>query len=63
MGVSIAKLDEVMREAIAKGLTSAKELYKAVIDYIMDKWGDLIGKRELLQKRDIGDKVDESKFI
>merc|ERR1711962_1570049 len=59
VGVSIAKLDEVMREAIAKGLTSAKELYKAVIDYIMDKWGDLIGKRELLQKRDIGDKVDE----
>merc|ERR1711962_1973877 len=59
VGVSIAKLDEVMREAIAKGLTSAKELYKAVIDYIMDKWGDLIGKRELLQKRDIVDKVDE----
>merc|ERR1711962_1844175 len=59
VGVSITKLDEVMREAIAKGLTSAKELYKAVIDYIMDKWGDLIGKRELLQKRDIGDTIDD----
>jgi len=55
VGVSITKLDEVMREAIAKGINSAKDLYKAVIDYLMEKFGDILGRR----KRDIGETIDE----
>jgi len=57
VGVSLSKLDEVMREAIANGVTSAKDLYKTVIDWIMDKWGDFLGR--LTGKREAYASIDD----
>jgi len=53
--VSLAKVDEVLREAIASGVTKVSDLYKVVIKYIMDRWTDLIGDEELLA---IGEQSD-----
>ena len=50
-----------MREAIANGVTSAKDLYKTVIDWIMDKWGDFLGR--LTGKREAYASIDDSKLI
>jgi len=53
--ISLTKVDQVLREAIANGVTKVSDLYKAVIKYIMDRWTDLIGDEELLA---IGEQSD-----
>jgi len=46
--VSLTKVDEVLREAIASGVTKVNDLYKVVVKYIMDRWTDLIGDEEMM---------------
>merc|ERR1711872_565325 len=55
--VSLAKVDEVLREAIASGVTKVTELYKAVVKYIMDRWTDLIGDEEMLALSESSDEL------
>jgi tetratricopeptide (TPR) repeat protein len=61
--VSLAKVDEVLRNAIASGVTKVKDLYKVVVKYIMDKWTDLIGDEEvyeITEKREITGSLKEA---
>jgi len=46
-GIALDKVDEIMREAIARGVTKVSELYKTVVKWIMDQWTDLIGDEEM----------------
>merc|ERR1712168_1248273 len=55
--VSLAKVDEVLREAIASGVTKVTELYKVVVKYIMDRWTDLIGDEEMLALSESSDEL------
>jgi len=56
--ISLSKIDEVMRNAIASGVTKVSELYKVVVRYIMDRWTDLIGDEEMLALSDENDMSD-----
>jgi len=57
-GVSLAKLDEVLREAIASGVTKVSDLYKKIVKYILGKWTDLIGDEEMLAIGEQNDWID-----
>ena len=48
-GIALDKVDEFMREAVAKGVTKISELYKLVTQWIWDQWTDLIGDEEMLE--------------
>jgi BMFP domain-containing protein YqiC len=54
-GIALTRVDEVMREAIARGVTKVSELYKTVVKWIMDQWTDLIGDEEMYEQQDFID--------
>ena len=49
--ISLNKVDEVMREAIARGVTKASDLFQAVVDYIKDKFDIFGDEEEMVLKR------------
>jgi len=57
--ISLSKIDEVMREAIAKGATKASDLFKAVVDYIKDLFNPFGDEEELQLKRAVMEYFDE----
>merc|ERR1711962_1139615 len=57
--ISLNKVDEVMREAIARGVTKASDLFQAVVDYIKDKFDIFGDEEEMVLKRAVMEYFDE----
>jgi len=55
--ISMQKVDAALREAVANGVKSVTDLYKAAVKYIMDKWSGIFGND--ISKRSIGDGIKD----
>merc|ERR1712137_219222 len=57
-GAKFDKVMDVLREAVANGITKLSDLYKAAIKYIMDNWLSMsLSDEELMEVMDMMEKI------